>query len=36
MLISQDQELIALGRTYGSVLDLINAIGGGYDSDCTE
>lgn len=34
MLISQDQELIALGRTYMSLLDLINALGGGYESDC--
>ena len=36
MLISQDQELLALGRTYTSLLDLINALGGGYDSDCGE
>lgn len=33
-LISKDQELLALGRMYNSILDLINAIGGGYDSDC--
>lgn len=36
MLISKDQELLALGRTYNSLLDLINALGGGYDSDCRE
>lgn len=36
MLISKDQELVALGRTFTSILDLINALGGGYDSDCGE